>query len=1254
MLIFIRWEQSMLRWCLLILCCGLLAPAFAAVEIIDAPSPVEDERYDLTWTMTVQAPLTAPLVIGVEQAKNGHGYLLRLENGQASWQQVGAEHPLPLVKAPVKLEAGKNYTFTLKRRAETAALLLNHRLVFCAPAPALEKGTLAFRDVPAGVTMGEARYRVIGKLRFGDDFMRPESQRRPTGSKDTWIEDTTWKVAYYRKDNPGQDLKDAKTGAQLTSPWSLNLFSVIQKSTNGFWFVYRGVGPSWVVANPNMVYPSADRYFMEAAVQPESDSEVGIIAAYQDNKNYLLFRWKQRDYSAGAAPKAELVAVIDGEQKVLASSARGFDPGQWYTLRINLGWQRVQALVDGDLLMDAANPGAVEGRIGLYATGAEAPHRLKMNEVATLSEPADGAKVANLIRFDDVKLGEWNAVQGAAADNPYAVESSGKWTSTDEMLTAQAPGQMLMGTTGESRYVTTTKVKLPAGGSAALLFNVNLDGEGYAWVITPQGQKLQPLTGSELGTEITHANVAIKPGEWADLRVEADGPYVALFCNNTLVMDYYAKENGAGRCGVMSTTSGAAFKSFAIIPVEKRRRMVDIHQGFDQDSHLIIWSSAESEWYPAAKPTKFMTPAWASVEFIGRAAPATTDEPGLYWHKGGHYRNVYVSVPVSATGVAGQIVYLASNYDKEKGYSLKLTTDKTTGHALLMRNGESLGDYPFRIGDNSRLVFERRGDYLLLSSQELDTEQAADEQEVRQEDLIVAYRDLEPVKTEMVGFLVTTPGLPAAHVHVESDQRVQDTFQSAPVAWVIGSGTWAVMNRYSCDPQWNWFGGYGMNTPTVWSKYRLDGDQTVEIYNAVKMQFDGALEEYARRFRDLNLSICTDGAHLNSGYTLIRGGRPNGRTETMLLRKGTVVQTTTEPENVVPGEGQSGHRTWFAERIEKRGGEIKVFIDNHLALSYTDPDPLPGGFPAYWTINNGMMIGRTNFSAERMTIGTPRAAAPLAVQEPLPALPTPKVSLNGTPVTVCTFETGLDDWKERPGLTARLLRERTTDPAHGANTCLKVINMYPAGDFSVTACATPRDLAATPQLHLDYCFDPGAQINLYVRKENMWYEFLLTGKEAQQADIFTVARLSALADGNWHHLAVNLGTALQTAITKQTGKAAADLTVQEIVFADWSAEPEMRFYGFNGNRGGLAARYDNLTLLPAVKDAVTLSWKAPEGQNRWKAGVDAQPTSIPTAETGTTTFTAPFQAGLRFFHLQAKDADGKWGASVHIPLQGVK
>lgn len=1245
------------RWFLIAILICLVAPTYAAVEIIDLPDAAE-EPYDLTWEMTVNAPLTTPLLLNVEQ-----GYQLRLTATQVSWEQTGKSSTQ--VKAAVRLDGGKHYTLVLKRRPDTVALLVNHRLALCAPAPALGQGKLAFRQVPAGVTIDSARYRNVGRIALGDDFMRPESQTRLLVNPNSWVEDDTWKVAYYRKDNPGADPRDPKTNAPLVAPWQLSIFNNYMNTTttNGFWFLYRGVGPSWVIANPTQCYPSWDQYFVEASVRPEYDSAIGLIAAYQDNKNYLLFRWQQREYVPSGTPLAQMIAVVDGKQQVIATNLTGFDPMQWYRLRINLGWKSVQALVDGKVLMEAQNPGGVEGRVGLYADGAASPNRPKVDDLTasmyvstdektgrTINEAADALRTNSMVYFDDVRVGNWLAVPDAVTDGGYPVERTGKWNVNDGVIEARNPGRLLSGSYSWGRYTAATRVKIPRNGYAGLFIHMTPRGDGYVWVLTPEGQKLQPVKDNTWQREVDRSSLGLQPGEWGDLRVEADGSYLALYFNNQLVMEHYDPAHTAGRCGLLAPVNGVQFSALSVTMQEPKRHTKVINDAFNKDKWLVTWSSAEADWYPSFPPRAYVTPAGMPHAMIGAAAPLPTDQAGLYWHKGGHYHDLRVTIPASTDLFAGQILHLSSNYDGSKGYRVLLGKANGQGTAKLQRDGGDVGDYPFKLTAKSQLVFARRGSYLLLSVQDLDPEQSTPS--VVAERLVFAYKDPEPLKASMIGFTVTTPSLPAANVQVESD-RIEDTFEAAPSGWLTESGVWAVMARYSCQPQWNWFGGFGVNTPTVWSKYRLDGDQIVEVYMGIKMQYDNMPEEYARRYRDVNVTICSDGSHLSSGYSLIRAGRAGNQQVTMLLRKGLVVKTSSLAEHLLPQKDQ-GHREWFATRLEKRGGEIKVYLDNKLAMTYTDPDPLPGGYMGVWTLNNGIMLGRANLSAEKITLGTPRAAAPLAVQQILPPQTAPSVNIAGAPVTPCTFETDMDGWKERAGITARLLRERVTDAARGTNTYLKVINMYPAGDFSVSACSTPRDLTATPFLHFDYCFDPGVQINLYVRKDNTWYEFLLSGKEAQEPNVYTVGPLPTTADGNWRHQSVNLGAVLKEVIAKQTGKTPDNTTVQEIIFADWSTSPDMRQYGFGSNRGGLAARFDNFVLMPAVKDTTTLAWQKATNAQTWRTSIDTNPFGMPNTESANLNTTVEFQTGTRYFHLQAKEANGKWGPMVSVPIIGAK
>ena len=76
---------------------------------------------------------------------------------------------------------------------------------------------------------------------------------------------------------------------------------------------------------------------MQAAVKPEFESAVGLLAAYQDEDNYLLFCWHPQ--TQATETRAELLAMIDGKMQILASGSQGFSPAQWYQLRLNVGWQ---------------------------------------------------------------------------------------------------------------------------------------------------------------------------------------------------------------------------------------------------------------------------------------------------------------------------------------------------------------------------------------------------------------------------------------------------------------------------------------------------------------------------------------------------------------------------------------------------------------------------------------------------------------------------------------------------------------------------------------------------------------------------------------------------------------------------------------------------------------------------------------------------------------------------------------------------
>jgi hypothetical protein len=327
-------------------------------------------------------------------------------------------------------------------------------------------------------------------------------------------------------------------------------------------------------------------------------------------------------------------------------------------------------------------------------------------------------------------------------------------------------------------------------------------------------------------------------------------------------------------------------------------------------------------------------------------------------------------MPLTASSLSGQTLYLCTRRDPQAGYKLRWEREgSSAGMVTLMRKERTIGVYHFILGARTRAQIERRGDLLIISVQQLDPADSATDPAIVRAQVLHVFRDSSPLPTDQLGMTVTPGSCPAAALQVLSDRR-QDAFELSPVDWATQNGVWKVMARYTCQPQWNWFGGFGGGLPAAWNKYRLTGDQNVEVYLGVKMQYDDRDDDEKQRFRDLNLSICAQPAQPESGYSVVRAHIEQGVSQTMLLRNGVVVQTSKKQADLLPTDG-SGHREWFAARIEKHGADIEVFLDNHLAFSYTDPQPLAGGYFCAWTRHNGILIGRVNYSAQQMTLGDP-------------------------------------------------------------------------------------------------------------------------------------------------------------------------------------------------------------------------------------------------------------------------------------------
>jgi hypothetical protein len=183
-----------------------------------------------------------------------------------------------------------------------------------------------------------------------------------------------------------------------------------------------------------------------------------------------------------------------------------------------------------------------------------------------------------------------------------------------------------------------------------------------------------------------------------------------------------------------------------------------------------------------------------------------------------------------------------------------------------------------------------------------------------------------------------------------------ETYDQAPVRWWVGSGEWDVTNRWSCTPDWSWFGGMSKDLAAIWYKQELAGDIVVDFYAGAKMMD----ESFGSRERvgDFNAVLCGDGQGVDRGYSFVVGPREGGA---VILRHGQVVA-----RNAGFKLFSQGHNRWANIRAERHGSRVLLYVDDQLVVQYVDPEPLPDGFVGLWTQRNGIMIPRVTLSYQHL------------------------------------------------------------------------------------------------------------------------------------------------------------------------------------------------------------------------------------------------------------------------------------------------
>ena len=202
-------------------------------------------------------------------------------------------------------------------------------------------------------------------------------------------------------------------------------------------------------------------------------------------------------------------------------------------------------------------------------------------------------------------------------------------------------------------------------------------------------------------------------------------------------------------------------------------------------------------------------------------------------------------------------------------------------------------------------------------------------------------------------------------ISVTSENLLNYPFSRAPSDWFT-TGTWELHPRWTCDPRYAWFSGVNKTGPAeLWNKRKFEGDYTVEAFVACMLLGNFPHYNVPINFR---VTVGADQMKPGRGYTCIYRW-VDGFAE--ILRNGTqVVADASEVDTMLfrdhpNARGEHMHRWWLDIKVQKRGNEVRFYIDRKLWLKFIDDQPLNGPFICISTENNGIMVSRVKITYEK-------------------------------------------------------------------------------------------------------------------------------------------------------------------------------------------------------------------------------------------------------------------------------------------------
>ena len=866
----------------------------------------------------------------------------------------------------------------------------------------------------------------------------------------------------------------------------------------------------------------------------------------------------------------EILRVLDGITDRLAACRGELRANQWYHVRFAACDGELSACIDGRQVLAAVDHTFLKGQPGIWSADDKGTY------------------------FDDVLIRSFRAVVERFNDaDLLAWESVGTWQATGHR--AQGTGALLC---AEPMGDFEAETRVAGDGPAGVAFDWR-DTQRHALAVLT-GRRVE-IREARDGQTTVLASAELNGARRARrLRVVQHAGRVRVSVDGREVVGAWRPEAGTGKVGLFADGRPVSFAGVRLVPAQTPPPVKVHNRIFAGEDTMAAWASAGSDWQASSRDGAVM--AWHEIEHWGDHAvryefPQPSAVPGK------------LVLAVKGDGTALDSGYrLLVEPQGEKPAKLTLLAGKeAVGTAAAPAATVTRVELRWLAGCAAAVVDGRR---------------------------VLWHRAESPPAGRRIALWAEGWQPELASTTVESANLVDDYFEAAPVEWRAESGEWLMQNRWTCSPQWSWYGGSSGQAAMLWRKRAFRGDIAVHYFAAFQMKSRGS-----RIYRpaELNVSICADGRNPFSGYTFLYGGWLNTRSA-LLKGERVVAQTTKEdlrPPTLLDTTPSTNflHRKWWHVAIEKHGSIVRCYVDDQLALEYDDPEPLDGGSVCLWTYDNSVMVARTWIAYEEAgPLDTPLGEP---AEEPELRAPPAVVSSHGA--TVHDFERGLGTWGSPDGSARVHLEPR------GHGLALAVTNLHAGGTFGLAVPVEPFDALKRPFLSFDYRVPPEVKVNLHVAMNGKEHAVLFTHADARVAGIPILGRIEAKPDGKWHTAVVDL-----RALLLHCYPDAGTLPVQALSFG---TRDKRRYLaaGLGGNYAGVTYALDNVSVwCPGPSDA-RLSW---DEKLTVSHVLDRESGTVPddTSEQGAAIEYRGLADGRWYFHLKARERDGRWTRVAHVPL----